>query len=53
VTNDVENLNEMFKSVTITVFKDIFILTGILAVLLYLNWKLAVVCFALLPSSSG
>jgi len=53
VTNDVENLNEMFKSVTITVFKDIFILTGILAVLLYLNWKLALVCFALLPFIFG
>ncbi len=53
VTNDVENLNEMFKSVTITVFKDIFILTGILAVLLYLNWKLALICFALLPFIFG
>ena len=53
VTNDVENLNEMFKSVTITVFKDIFILTGILLVLLYLNWKLALVCFALLPFIFG
>jgi ATP-binding cassette subfamily B multidrug efflux pump len=53
VTNDVENLNEMFKSVTITVFKDIFIVTGILAVLLYLNWKLALVCFALLPFIFG
>jgi len=53
VTNDVENLNEMFKSVTITVFKDLFILTGILAVLLYLNWKLALVCFALLPFIFG
>jgi ABC-type multidrug transport system fused ATPase/permease subunit len=53
VTNDVENLNEMFKSVMITVFKDIFILTGILAVLLYLNWKLALVCFALLPFIFG
>jgi ATP-binding cassette, subfamily B, multidrug efflux pump len=53
VTNDVENLNEMFKSVMITVFKDIFILTGILAVLLYLNWRLALVCFALLPFIFG
>ena len=53
VTNDVENLNEMFKSVMITVFKDIFILTGILAVLLYLNWKLALVCFTLLPFIFG
>ena len=53
VTNDIENLNEMFKSVMITVFKDIFILTGILVVLLYLNWKLALVCFALLPFIFG
>jgi len=49
VTNDVENLNEMFKSVVITVFKDIFVLVGILAVLLYMNWKLALVCFTLVP----
>jgi len=49
VTNDVENLNEMFKSVIVTVFKDFFILTGIIAVLLYLNWRLALVCFSLLP----
>ncbi|MBN2032909.1 MAG: ABC transporter ATP-binding protein [Deltaproteobacteria bacterium] len=49
MTNDVENLNEMFKSVMVTVFKDIFILGGILTVLLYLNWRLALVCFALLP----
>jgi ABC-type multidrug transport system fused ATPase/permease subunit len=53
VTNDVENLNEMFKSVVITVFKDIFILTGILAVLLYLNWRLALVCFTLIPFIFG
>ncbi len=53
VTNDIENLNEMFKSVMITVFKDIFILIGILVVLLYLNWKLALVCFALLPFIFG
>lgn len=49
VTNDIENLNEMFKSVMVTVFKDVFLLGGILVVLLYLNWKLALACFALLP----
>ncbi len=53
VTNDVENLNEMFKSVVITVFKDIFILVGILAVLLYLNWRLALVSFVILPFIFG
>jgi ATP-binding cassette subfamily B multidrug efflux pump len=53
VTNDIENLNEMFKSVAVTVFKDIFIIMGILVVLLYLNWKLALVCFALIPIIFG
>jgi ATP-binding cassette, subfamily B, multidrug efflux pump len=53
VTNDIENLNEMFKSVASTLFKDIFILGGILLVLLYLNWKLALVCFAFLPFIFG
>jgi ATP-binding cassette, subfamily B, multidrug efflux pump len=48
-TNDVENLNEMFKSVFVTVFKDLFILMGILVILLTLNWRLALICFALLP----
>lgn len=53
VTNDIENLNEMFKSVIITVFKDILILIGILAVLLYINWKLALVSFIVLPFIFG
>ncbi|MEE9419319.1 MAG: ABC transporter ATP-binding protein [Desulfatiglandaceae bacterium] len=53
VTNDVENLNEMLKSVFITVFKEFFILTGILIVLLCLNWRLALVCFALIPFIFG
>lgn len=48
-TNDVENLNEMFKSVFVTVFKDVFVLIGILAILLALNWRLALICFILLP----
>lgn len=52
-TNDIENLNEMFRSVFITVFKDFFLLTGILAVLLYLNWRLALLSFLLLPFIFG
>ena len=49
VTNDIENLNEMFKSVLVTLFTDVFILTGILAMLLYMNWQLALVSFTILP----
>jgi ABC-type multidrug transport system fused ATPase/permease subunit len=53
VTNDVENLNEMFKTVLVTLFKDIFIVVGILAILVYLNWKLALICFILMPVVFG
>ena len=53
VTNDVENLNEMFKSVVITVCKDVFLLVGILSVLLYLNRRLALLSFILLPFIFG
>ena len=53
VTNDVENLNEMFKSVVITVFKDIFVLIGIFGILLYLKWQLALMCFTLIPFIFG
>ena len=49
VTNDIENLNEMFKSVLVTVFKDIFILGGVLLILLYVNWRLALTSFIILP----
>lgn len=48
-TNDIENLNELFKSVLVTVFKDAFLLLGIVSVLLYMNWKLALISFALVP----
>jgi len=53
VTNDIENLNEMFKSVVVTLFKDFFLVTGILAVLLCLNWRLALLSFVLLPFIFG
>jgi ATP-binding cassette subfamily B multidrug efflux pump len=53
VTNDIENLNEMFKSVVVTLFKDFFLVTGILLVLLYLNWRLALLSFALIPFIFG
>lgn len=53
MTNDIDNLNEMFKSVVITVFKDLFLLTGILIVLLSLNWRLALVAFIFLPFIFG
>ena len=50
VTTDVDALNELFTSGVVTVFGDIFMLLGIMIVLIVLNWKLALVSFAVLPA---
>lgn len=49
LTNDVETLNEMFTAGVVAIFLDIFTLLGILIVLLWLNWKLALITFTVLP----
>jgi ATP-binding cassette subfamily B protein len=49
VTNDVEALNEAFSSGIVTVFGDVFTLVFILAAMLQLNWRLALVTFTVLP----
>jgi len=49
ITNDVENLNEMFKSVFATALKDIVLISGILSILFYLNLKLAFVMLLFIP----
>ena len=49
VTTDVDALNEMFTSGVVSIFEDIFVLAGILAIMLCVNWKLALVTFAVLP----
>ena len=49
VTNDVEVLNQMFTQGVVAIFGDVFALAGIMAVLLVMNTKLALVTFASLP----
>ncbi len=49
VTNDTQNMHELFTSVISFVFKDIFLLFGIMFVLITINWKLALVSFVALP----
>ena len=49
VTNDVQNMHEMFTSVIAVLFKDLFLLTGITIVLLVIHWKLALISFTLPP----
>ena len=49
VTNDVQNMHELFTSVISMIFKDLFLLCGIAVVILVLNWKLALISFIVLP----
>ncbi len=49
VTNDIQNMHELFTSVISLVFKDLFLLAGIAIVLVVMNWKLALVSFLVLP----
>jgi ATP-binding cassette subfamily B protein len=49
VTTDVDALNDMFASGVVTVFGDVLVLFGIMAAMLLMNWRLALVAFAVLP----
>jgi len=49
VTTDVDALNEMFTSGVVSIFEDLFVLVGILGIMLCMNWKLALITFAVFP----
>jgi ATP-binding cassette subfamily B protein len=49
VTTDVDAVNELFTSGVVTVFGDVFTLLGIMAVMLAIDWRLALVTFAVIP----
>ena len=49
VTNDIQNMHELFTNFISMVFKDIFLLVGIAVVLLTMNWRLALLTFLVLP----
>ncbi|MDD2200711.1 MAG: ABC transporter ATP-binding protein [Firmicutes bacterium] len=49
VTNDTETLNEMYTSVIVNLFKDVFMLVGIVVVMFRLNTQLAMLSLATLP----
>jgi ATP-binding cassette subfamily B multidrug efflux pump len=49
VTTDVDALNDMFTSGVVSIFEDVFVLAGILAIMLAMNWRLALITFAVLP----
>ncbi len=53
VTTDVDALNELFTAGLVSVFGDVMLLAGIVGVLFWLDWRLALVTFAILPLLLG
>ena len=49
VTTDVDALNEMFTAGVVSIFEDVFVLLGIIVIMVRMNWKLALITFAVLP----
>jgi ATP-binding cassette, subfamily B, multidrug efflux pump len=49
VTTDVDVLNDLFTSGVVSVFGDVFTLIGIMVVLAWMDWRLALVAFSVLP----
>jgi ATP-binding cassette, subfamily B, multidrug efflux pump len=49
VTTDVDVINDLFTSGVVSIFGDVFTLAGIMIVMLTMDWRLALVAFAVLP----
>ncbi|HWR60257.1 MAG TPA: ABC transporter ATP-binding protein [Clostridia bacterium] len=49
VTNDMENLNEMYTAVLVNLFKDILMLCGIIMIMLRMNTRMALISFTIIP----
>jgi ATP-binding cassette subfamily B protein len=50
ISSDVEVINNMFTQGVVAIFGDIFALLGIIAAMLFLNWKLALITFCVIPA---
>lgn len=49
VTNDIQNMQEMFTTVITFVMKDLFTLIGVLIVMAYMDFRLALAVMVILP----
>ncbi len=50
VTSDVDALNEMFTSGVLAIFDDVFTLTWIVAIMLWMSWPLALLTLSVIPA---
>ena len=49
VTTDVDVINELFTSGVVAGFGDLFMLVAIMGVLVFMDWRLALITFSVLP----
>ena len=49
VTNDIEAISELYSGVIVDLFKDVFMIAGIVGAMILLNWKIALVNFSIIP----
>jgi ATP-binding cassette subfamily B protein len=48
-TNDVAAINEMYSAILVHLFRDVFLILGIFAIMFQLNWRLALLILLLMP----
>jgi len=48
-TNDIEAMSEYFTDILLSLFKDVFLVLGIMVMMLIIEWKLALVSFVTVP----
>ncbi len=53
LTTDVDALNELFTAGVVAIFEDVFALLGIVLLMFYLDWHLALVAFTVMPLLIG
>ncbi|TAK67672.1 MAG: ABC transporter ATP-binding protein, partial [Dehalococcoidia bacterium] len=49
LTNDIAALNELLTMGAITIIADLFMIAGVAAWLLFINWRLALITFVIMP----
>lgn len=53
VTSDIENMNEMFTSILVFLFKDLVLMAGIMAAMLLMDAALSLAVFSIIPFIAG
>jgi ATP-binding cassette subfamily B protein len=49
LTNDIAALDQLLTAGAITIIADLFMIVGVAAALLWINWKLALITFVIMP----